>query len=122
MSDPLPESESFLMTSLLGGDDEFLKQLKGSGAANALTFVFFIVLYFIRNKMKHSSCKGFSLCCSCEIKEDEEESDLEWGERREDGFQEGRYVSEQIKEKLFELYSRFHKSLSQKREEIAPTD
>ena len=51
-----PIADTFILDSLLGPEDEFLKQLKGSGAANALTFIFFIVLYFIRNKMKHSSC------------------------------------------------------------------
>ena len=63
-------------------DDEFLKQLSGSGAANFATAVLFFLIYIVRNKCRHSRCKGNSICCQFEFKDDEtrdEEEDIERG-------------------------------------------
>lgn len=122
MSDEEPVAEPFILSSLMGGDDEFMNQLKGSGAANALTFLFFVVFFFIRKKLKHSSCEGGSICCRFKIKDGEEESDLERGESRFEERFEGRYVPSQIKEKLWKLYTSFHSGVLQEREEVAATD
>ena len=51
-------------------DDEFVKQLTGSGAANLATAVVFFLLWVVKNKCKHSRCKGHSFCCDVEINDE----------------------------------------------------
>ena len=51
-------------------DDEFVKQLTGSGAANLATAVVFFLIWVVKNKCKHSRCKGHSFCCDVEINDE----------------------------------------------------
>ena len=51
-------------------DDEFVKQLTGSGAANLATAVVFFLVWVVKNKCKHSRCKGHSFCCDVEINDE----------------------------------------------------
>ena len=53
-------------------EPEFINQLSGSGAANALTVVLLLIVWFVRNKCKHSRCRGHSFCCDFSFKEDDE--------------------------------------------------
>ena len=70
----------------MSGSDEFMKQMSGSGAANIATAFVFFVFWFIRNKCRHSRCKGRSICCDCEIKDDESGGeDIESGRFHENG-------------------------------------
>ena len=62
-------------------DDEFVKQLTGSGAANLATAVVFFLIWVVKNKCKHSRCKGHSFCCDVEIND---ESCTEGYQQRED--------------------------------------
>ena len=107
-----PASEAFL-SSLLGTDDEFMKQLKGSGAANALTIGLVFLLYIIRNKCKHSRCTWNTLCFTLEVNDDSEE-DLERGE--------GRQFSPKTQEKMFELFQSKYPGIFSKRAQVASTD
>ena len=61
-------------------DDEFLKQMSGSGAANFATAVLFFCVWVLRKKCRHSKCKGHSICCDFEFKDDEtRDEDIELG-------------------------------------------
>ena len=63
-------------------DDEpsvFMSNLKGSAAANFITGAFLIILWVLKNKCKHSTCKSHTYCFECTSKEDD---DLERGEKR----------------------------------------
>ena len=51
-------------------DDEFVKQMTGSGAANLATAVVFFLIWVVKNKCKHSRCKGHSFCCDVEINDE----------------------------------------------------
>ena len=84
---------------------EFLDQLSGSGAANGLTGLMFLLIWIIRNKCKHSKCIGHSFCCSIEINDDEE--DLERGEGRED-------IPREAEKELYTLHSPDDKGLHKK--------
>ena len=53
-------------------DGDFFKQFSGSGAANIASVLLFLVVYVVRNKCRHSRCKGHSICCDFEFKEDDE--------------------------------------------------
>ena len=77
-----PEAEPFVLNSLFTSDDEFMKQLKSSGAANALTLCIMILFWVVRNKCKHSRCS--TICCTVEVNDEsaEEETDLERNEDR----------------------------------------
>jgi len=61
--------------------DEFMNQMTGSMGANALTGAFLLIMWFLRNKCKHSKCSSHTKCCDLEIN-DESEIDLERGEGR----------------------------------------
>ena len=115
MSDE-PDADAFVLTSLLGSDDEFMKQLKGSGAANALTFGLMLVFWVLRNKCKHSRCTWHSLCCTVEVNDDdsEEERDLERGE--------GGQFSPKTQEKMFELFKSKYPGIFSQRPQVASTD
>ena len=66
-------------------DDDFLKQVSVSSAGNLVTAVVFVVIWVVRNKCKHSKCKGHSFCCDCEVKDDDDKSrgqrDIEEGRK-----------------------------------------
>ena len=125
-----PEAEAFLLNSLLGGgsqrelggeqssprlDDEFMKQLKGSGAANALTIGLMFLFWVLRNKCKHSRCTWHSLCCTLEVNdESEEETDLERDECRE--------FSRETQEKMFKLFKSKYPSVFSKHQTVISTD
>ena len=53
-------------------DPEFVNQLTGSSAANALTVFLLLIVWFVKNKCKHSRCRGHSICCDFSFKEDDE--------------------------------------------------
>ena len=48
-------------------ESEFVKQMTGSSAGNVLTAVVLFLLWTLREKCKHSRCKGHSVCCEIEI-------------------------------------------------------
>jgi len=50
--------------------DVFQQNVYGSGVANAGTAVLFFVLWFIRQKCKHSKCTMNSGCCTLEVNDD----------------------------------------------------
>ena len=62
-------------------DDEFVKQLTGSGAANLATAVVFFLIWVVKNKCKHSRCKGHSFCCDVEINDESSTEGEQQGER-----------------------------------------
>ena len=110
-----PEAEAFLLNSLLGGDDEFMKQLKGSGAANALTIGLMFLFWVLRNKCKHSRCTWHSLCWTLDVNdESEEETDLERDECRE--------FSRETQEKMFKLFKSKYPSVFSKHQTVISTD
>ena len=108
-----PDTDAFGLNTLLGADDEFMKQLKGTGAANALTFGLMLVFWILRNKCKHSRCKWNSLCCTVEVNDDdsEEERDLERGQ-----------FSPKTQEKMFELFKSKYPGVFSQRPQVASTD
>ena len=59
----------------------FLSNLKGGTAANMLTASFFLLFWVLKNKCKHSKCSSHTRFCDCSVKEDDEEIDLERGQR-----------------------------------------
>ena len=88
---------------------DFLDQLSGSGAANALTAFVFLLGWILRNKCKHSKCSGHSLCCDIEINDDE--SDIEGGE-----------FPRKVEEDLLFLHTPDHSSVSQEHKKTAQVD
>ena len=76
---------------------EFLDQLSGSGAANGLSALAFLLIWIIRNKCKHSKCVGHSLCCDIEIN-DESTTDLERGEGRAE-------ISHEVEKEVYTLHT-----------------
>jgi hypothetical protein len=84
---------------------EFIDQLSGSGAANALTALMFLVVWIIRNKCKHSRCTGHSGCCDIEIN-DESTEDIERGE----------CIPEDAEKNVYTLHSPKHSGISKERE------
>ena len=85
---------------------EFLDQLSGSGAANGLSALAFLLIWIIRNKCKHSKCIGHSLCCSIEIN-DESTADLERGEGRAE-------ISHEVEKEVYTLHTPDSKGVSKK--------
>ena len=87
-------------------DGEFVKQFSGSGAANLASVVLFLVVWVIRNKCKHSRCKGHSICCDCEIKDSNDEEGTEG-----DDIERGITVRKTIKSQLQELQRKHREGL-----------
>ena len=69
--------------------DVFQQNVYGSGIANAGTAVLFFLLWFIRQKCKHSKCTMNSGCCTLEVNDDSSEE----GERLPP---EGRKIHDEI--------------------------
>ena len=116
--DTEPDADAFVLNTLIGGgDDEFMKQLKGSGAANALTIGLMFLFWVLRNKCKHFRCTGHSICCTVEVNDDDskEEIDLERGEG-------GGQFSPKTQEKMFELFKSKYPGVFSKRPQVASTD
>ena len=92
-----PNAEKLLgIETLLGemnttDNNEFMKQLGGSGAANLLTVGLFFIIWIVKNKFKHSECEGNSICCRCKVNDDDESSE---------GRPQGRRVREEAKEEM----------------------
>ena len=74
---------------------------------NLVTAVVFVVIWVVRNKCKHSKCKGHSFCCDCEIKDDDDES------RGQRDVEEGRKIRfrKTATIKMQELHRRVDKSV-----------
>ena len=75
-------------------DNEFMKQLGGSGAANMLTVGLFLIIWILKNKFKHSQCEGTSFCCRFKVNDDTESSE---------GGAEGGRVREEAKEEMHQV-------------------
>ena len=94
-----PSAEQLLgFETLLGEittpDNEFMKQLGGSGAANMLTVGLFVIIRILKNKFKHSKCEGNSFCCRFKVNDDTESSE---------GRPEDRGVREEAKEEMHQV-------------------
>ena len=93
----------------MSGEDEFMKQLQGSGAANALTMCFFFLFWVVKSKCKHCRCEGHSFCSDCSVNDDdsEEKQDLERGE--------GGRISAKVEEEMLKLLQSKYPGLLSKR-------
>ena len=100
-------------------DDVFLSNLKGSTAANIITGIFVTILYILKNKCKHSQCKVNNRCFTCSIKEDDEEEDLERGQRwrrqRAENYSEA-------EESMPKMHKSKHDGVLSKHKKAIPTD
>ena len=92
-------------------DDEFWKQASGSGAANIATALVFFLLWFVRNKCKHSKCVGHSLCCDIEINDDESKSEEEPEEDLERQTEKLNKLREEIEIQMQKLHRRLNKGV-----------
>ena len=99
-------------------ESNFMQNFTGSGAANLVTGLFFLVFYIVKNKCNHSSCKGNTFCCECEIKDDEsesEEGDIERGEGKIE-------FRKKATIKMQKLQPRFNQGVLALRKKIVSTD
>ena len=87
----------------------FMSNLQGSGAANILTGVIFLVFWFLKNKCKHLQCKSHTSFCSCSVKEDDE-NDLETGQSKQRRLEIKRQKSIKIPDKTKIHVRKLHKS------------
>ena len=74
-----PSADKFIDFEKLMGEmgtdnNEFMKQLSGSGVANLLTIFALLVVWIVKNKCKHSQCESDTSCCKCKVKEDSDDS------------------------------------------------
>ena len=100
-------------------DDVFLSNLKGSTAANIITGIFVTILYILKNKCKHSQCKVHNRCFTCSIKEDDEEEDLERGQRWR---RKRRQSSSETEESVREVFEGKCNGIHEKHKKAIPTD
>ena len=63
-------------------NEQFLTNVKGSATANFITGIFFVIIWILKNKCRHSKCKSHTKCFECSVKEDDD-IDLERGQRGE---------------------------------------
>ena len=49
--------------------------------ANLVTGVFFIAMWFLKNKCRHSTCDTHSVCCDCHIDDEEDNDDIKENEQ-----------------------------------------
>ena len=94
-----PNAEQLLgLETLLGEittpDNEFMKQLGGSGAANMLTVGLFVIIWVLKNKFKHSKCEGNSFCCRFKVNDDTESNE---------GGHQDRGLREKVKEEVSQV-------------------
>lgn len=101
----------------------FLTNVQGSAAANLMTGIFFLIIWVLKNKCKHSKCKSHTGCFTCSVKEDDDESCLEKGQRG-GGFrrQETLKIPGKVKIRLHQLHEIKHDGLLQERQTAIPTD
>ena len=90
--------------------DDFMNQMTGSMGANGLTATLLLIMWFLRNKCKHSKCSSHTSCCDIEIN-DESEIDLERGEG---GHEARRDVHEEAEKELYFLHTPDHQSIRKK--------
>ena len=100
-------------------DDVFLSNLKGSTAANIITGIFVTILYILKNKCKHSQCKVNNRCFTCSIKEDDEEEDLERGQRWR---RKRKQSSSETEESMREVFEGKYNGIHEKHQKVIPTD
>ena len=91
-------------------DDEFVKQLTGSGAANLATAVVFFLIWVVKNKCKHSRCKGHSFCCDLEINDESSTEGEHQRERRDQNIE--ICVRKEAPPNMQELHRRVDKGVS----------
>ena len=88
-------------------DEEFSKQLMGSGAANILTLVLGLIIWVVRSKCKHSRCTGNSFCCHIEINDNDESEDEDIERQAKSEV----CVREETEREMQELHKRKHRRL-----------
>ena len=56
---------------------EALPNFTSNIGANLVTGFFFLAVWFLKNKCKHSRCDTTSACCTCHIDDYEDNSEVE---------------------------------------------
>ena len=82
-------------------EDPFGQNFQGSAVANVITGTIFLVLYIIKDRCSHSSCKGTNSCCTYKCKDSNDHG----------GDEESNCVLEEIKIELQKLHRSQHKSV-----------
>lgn len=54
---------------------EFSQSMKGSLASNVITCIILLVVFVVRQKLKHSKCHSNCLCCEMDVSDTETEPD-----------------------------------------------
>ena len=90
-------------------ENAFGNNFQGSAVANLITGSVFLLLYIVKDRCSHSSCKGTSKCCryNCKDVNDDEGGDKEC-------------VLEEIKILVQSMHGKFHKGVHAEHHEAVP--